>query len=85
MTSQPFSVTDLMDILVGQVGLPASARTDDSDVTLTDLGLDSLAYLQLQVALEARYGLDLPGAGPRPYPVGEIVAMVNAELEGVRA
>jgi acyl carrier protein len=76
-----FTLDELMDLLVANVGLPASSRTDRAEAHLADLGLDSLAFLQLQATLEDRFGFELPDDGERPYTVGEIVATVN---EGLR-
>ncbi|SDQ09875.1 acyl carrier protein [Quadrisphaera sp. DSM 44207] len=78
MATAPFTASDLMDLLVRSVGLPSSARTDDTSATLSDLGLDSLAVLQLQTELQQRYGVE-PGESTRAEDavVGELVASVN--------
>lgn len=78
-----FTIDDLMQLLVTKAGLPAQARTDNPLRTFGDLGLDSLAFLQLQSELQALYGLELPDGSPLSYTVGEIVAGVNERLAGV--
>jgi minimal PKS acyl carrier protein len=80
MNSHPFTQADLMDILVSAVGLPQSERTDDATKTLTDVGLDSLALLQLQAELLARYGVEVTVDHPQTYTFGEIVACVRSRL-----
>jgi acyl carrier protein len=80
MSTQRFSITDLMDILVRRAGLPEDARSGDANQTFTDVGLDSLAFLQLQVELQERYGFELPDDRPQAYTFGDIVASVNERL-----
>jgi acyl carrier protein len=66
-----------MDLLVRRVGLPADRRTDRADVLFTDLGLDSLAFLELQCQLSRTYGVELPDDGAHRYTTGDIVAEVR--------
>jgi minimal PKS acyl carrier protein len=75
-----FTIDDLMQLLVTKVGLPAQSRTDDPGQTFGDLGLDSLAFLQLQSELQALYGFELPDDRPLAYTIGEIVAAVDERL-----
>jgi minimal PKS acyl carrier protein len=75
-----FTIDDLMQLLVTKAGLPATARTDDPLRTFGDLGLDSLAFLQLQSELQTLYGVELPDDNPLSYTIGEIVAGVNERL-----
>jgi acyl carrier protein len=84
VTTTEFSIPALMDVLVKQAGLPATARTDDAALTFTDVGLDSLAFLQLQTELMTRFGFELPDLASGAYTFGEIVTLVNSRLaEGV--
>jgi acyl carrier protein len=80
MPTQTFSIDDLMTLLVTKAGLPAQARTDDPGATFDDLGLDSLAFLQLQGELQDRYGFELPDDRPGSYTLGEIAAYVSDRL-----
>jgi acyl carrier protein len=77
MSEPTFTIDDLMALLVAKVGLPRQDRSDDPQGTFVDLGLDSLAFLQLQAEIKARYGVELPGDRPLAYTFGEIVASVN--------
>ncbi|WP_432564341.1 acyl carrier protein [Kineococcus sp. SYSU DK003] len=73
-----FTLEDLMDLLVAKVGLPASARTDDPDAMFTDLGLDSLAFLQLQTELQQTYGVPVDeNAHAEDHSLGAIVHSVR--------
>jgi minimal PKS acyl carrier protein len=71
---------DLLDLLVEQVGLPASARPPALEVTFADIGLDSLAFLQMQGVIDERYGVELPRDDPQAYPLASILDDLNARL-----
>jgi acyl carrier protein len=77
MPQSTFSIDDLMDLLVRRVGLPVEQRTDRADVLFTDLGLDSLAFLELQSQLSRTYGVELPDDRAHVYTTGDIVAEVR--------
>ncbi|GAA3629573.1 hypothetical protein GCM10022223_54010 [Kineosporia mesophila] len=84
MTDQAFTMADLMNLLVTAVGLPASERTEDTSLTLTDIGLDSLAFLQLQTVLQERYGVAIDEMDEaEDYPLGRLVDLVNGARAGV--
>jgi acyl carrier protein len=84
MREQRFDLSTLMDILVSKAGLPPADRTDNPAATLEDIGLDSLAFLQLQAELQDRYGFELPDDSPQ-QAFGEIVEQVAARLAGAAA
>ena len=48
---------DLKRILVDRVGLPAEDIPDDLTTTFDELGLDSLAFMEIALAVEQEYGL----------------------------
>ena len=76
-----FTIDDLMALLVAKAGLPApDAHRRSTQRRFADVGLDSLAFLQLQAELQARYGFELPDDRPQTYTFGEIVADVNDRL-----
>jgi len=50
-TQQQFSMEDMKDILVNRVGLPADTVGDDPSKSFDDLGLDSLAFVEIQLAV----------------------------------
>ena len=76
MPDQTFTLDDLMDLLTEKAGLPASSHTTDPDARFADIGLDSLAFLSMQTALQDRYGTEMPDDSPGRYTFGEIVATV---------
>jgi minimal PKS acyl carrier protein len=85
MSTQPFSLEDLMDILEDKAGLPEVNRTADASLKFTDIGLDSLAFLAVQATLETRYGFELPDEGLQHRPFSDIIAAVNRRLGEVDA
>ena len=58
-TQQQFSMDDMKDILVNRVGLPADAVGDDPSKSFDDLGLDSLAFVEIQLAVQQGYGFTI--------------------------
>jgi acyl carrier protein len=80
MPTENFSIDDLMTLLVSKAGLPAQARTENPQWTFADIGLDSLAFLQLQAELQTKYGVELPSEKPLAYTFGQIVSHVNESI-----
>jgi acyl carrier protein len=58
-TQQTFSMQDMKDILVGRVGLPEETVGDDPSKSFEDLGLDSLAFVEIQLAVQQQYGFTI--------------------------
>lgn len=81
-TAQTFTLENLMDLLVDKVGLPVASRTQDPAKTFTDVGLDSLAYLQLQTELE-EFGVSPDDSAPEhDHTLGDLVSLVNDAQHG---
>jgi acyl carrier protein len=59
-TQEQFSMTEMKDILVNRVGLPEDAVGDDPSRSFDDLGLDSLAFVEIQLAVQQQYGFAIP-------------------------
>jgi acetyl-CoA carboxylase biotin carboxylase subunit len=72
-----FTQTDLMQLLSEKAGLPQEDHTADPDARFADVGLDSLAFLSLQTALQDRFGTELPDDSADRYTFGEIVEAVR--------
>ncbi len=81
MAATTFTIDDLMDLLTAKAGLPQAAHTSDPNAKFEDVGLDSLAFLSMQTELQERYGVEMPDDKPDHYTFGEIVDVVNAQLE----
>jgi acyl carrier protein len=52
MSAMTFGLDELKEILVERVGLPEGAVPDDTATSFTDLGLDSLARVELVLAIQ---------------------------------
>jgi acyl carrier protein len=79
MAHQRFTQSDLMDLLEETAGLPAADRSTDPTATLGDVGLDSLAFLQLQAEMAQRHGVELPDDHAQAT-FGDVVAFVAARI-----
>jgi minimal PKS acyl carrier protein len=77
---QQWTADALLDFLVDQSGLPSEDRPADLAVSFVDIGLDSLAYLQLSAEVAAAFGVDLPAEMPEGYTLVEILDTVNEAL-----
>ena len=60
MSDIPFTHDDLKAILVGRIGLAEADVPGDPDAAFADLGLDSLAVVEIQLALQQRFSFDIP-------------------------
>jgi acyl carrier protein len=59
----------------------AGAVPDDPNATFADLGLDSLAVVEVQLAVQQRFGFTVPDEDARAIlTLGSAVDYVNARL-----
>jgi acyl carrier protein len=78
---QKFTFEDLKRILVGRVGLSEDAVKDDPNATFEDMGLDSLAFVEIQLAMQQEYGFTIPDEDAQDIQtVGEAIDYVNRRL-----
>jgi acyl carrier protein len=81
LTEQSFSFEDLKRILVDRVGLPEDVVKDDPSTTFEDMGLDSLALVEIQLAMEQEYGFTVADEdAERILNVGDAISYVNERL-----
>ena len=79
--SQEFTFDDLKEILVNRVGLPESAVPNDRSVAFEDLGLDSLAFVEIQLAVQQQYGFTIPDEDAQEITtVGQAIDYTNRRL-----
>jgi acyl carrier protein len=79
--AQTFAFADLKHILVDRVGLPESDVVEDSDASFEDMGLDSLAFVEVQLAMQQEYGFTISDEdASKLHTVGEAIDYVNARL-----
>ncbi len=76
-----FTFDDLKRILVDRVGLPEDDVTDDPEAKFEDMGLDSLAFVEIQLAMQQDYGFEIPDEDAQEIiTVGQSIAYVNRKL-----
>jgi acyl carrier protein len=76
-----FGFEDLKRILVDRVGLPEGDVKDDPETTFDDMGLDSLAFVEVQLAMEQEYGVTVADEDAESiHTVGEAIDYVNKRL-----
>jgi acyl carrier protein len=67
---------DVESILVTKVGLAPQTLAANPEGSLEDLGLDSLAVLELQIVITKQYGVEIPDESGE-LNVGQIVDFIN--------
>jgi acyl carrier protein len=76
-----FRFEDLKRILVDRVGLPEDDIMEDPSTTFEDMGLDSLAFIEIQLAVQEEYGFEVSEEdAERIHTVGDAIAFVNERL-----
>ena len=78
---QRFTFEDLRRILVDRVGLAEENITDDPEARFEDMGLDSLAFVEIQLAIQQEYGFTIPDEDAEKLTtVGQGIEYVNQRL-----
>ena len=76
-----FTFEDVKRILVDRVGLPEDKVVDDPGATFESMGLDSLAFVEIQLAIQQEYGFTIPDEdADKLETVGEGIDYVNKRL-----
>jgi acyl carrier protein len=76
-----FAFEDLKRILVDRVGLPEEDVVEDPEATFEDMGLDSLAFMEIQLAMQQDYGFKIPDEDAEEiHSVGQAIEYVNRRL-----
>jgi acyl carrier protein len=79
--TQTFTFADLKEILVTRVGLPADQIVEDSSASFEDMGLDSLAIVEMQLTIQQQYGFVIPDEDALTITTqGQAVEYVNRRL-----
>jgi acyl carrier protein len=81
MTTQTFTFEDVKRILVDRVGMDEADISDDPNATFDSMGLDSLAFVEIQLAMQQEYGFTIADEdAERIQTVGEAIDYVNERL-----
>ncbi len=76
-----FGFEDLKRILVDRVGLAEEDVKDDPDATFDEMGIDSLALVEIQLAMEQEYGFTIDDEDAEQiHTVGEAIDYINRRL-----
>jgi acyl carrier protein len=76
-----FTFEDLKRILVDRVGLPEDDVKNDPEAKFEDMGLDSLAFVEIQLAMQQEWGFEIPDEDAQEITtVGESIDYVNRKL-----
>ena len=79
--AQTFTFDDVKRILVERVGVAEENVSDDPDATFEDMGLDSLAFVEIQLAIQQEYGFTIPDEdADKLQTVGQGIDYVNERL-----
>ena len=82
MATKQFTFSDLKDILVNRIGIPEDQVVDDPNLTFEDIGLDSLALVELVLAVQQTYGFEIPDKDTQYITtVGQAMDYTNRRLQ----
>ena len=82
MAAQTFTFEDVKRILVERVGMNEDDVVDDPAATFESMGLDSLAFVEIQLAMQQEYGFTIPDEDAESITtLGEAIDYVNRRLE----
>jgi acyl carrier protein len=81
MSVREFTFEDVKNILVNRIGVPEDAVVNDPNLTFEQLGLDSLAFVEIQLAMQQEYGFTIPDEDAEQITtVGEAIEYTNRRL-----
>jgi acyl carrier protein len=79
--AEQFTFDDLKRILVDRVGLAEENVVDDPNATFDEMGLDSLAFVEVQLAMQQEYGFTIPDEDAADITtVGQAIEYVNRKI-----
>jgi acyl carrier protein len=82
MSTQTFGFEDLKRILTERIGLAEEDVKEDPSTTFEDMGLDSLAFVDIQLAMQQEYGFTIPEEDAEGIQtVGEAIEYVNRRIQ----
>lgn len=82
MATQTFGFEDLKRILVDRIGVPEDDVKEDPELTFEDMGLDSLAFVDIQLAMQQEYGFTIPEEDAEGIQtVGQAIEYVNRRIQ----
>ena len=84
--AREFTFEDQKNILVNRIGVPEESVVNDPSLTFEDLGLDSLAFVEIQLAIQQDYGFTIPDEDASQITtIGDGIEYVNRRLQEMEA
>jgi acyl carrier protein len=81
MAAREFTFEDAKNILVNRIGVPEDSISGDTSQSFEDLGLDSLAFVEIQLAMQQEYGFQIPDEDAEQITtIGEAIDYTNRRL-----
>jgi acyl carrier protein len=81
MATREFTLDDAKNILVNRIGVPEDSISGDPSQSFEDLGLDSLAFVEIQLAMQQEYGFTIPDEDAEHITtIGEAIEYTNRRL-----
>jgi acyl carrier protein len=81
MEAKTFTIDDARRILVERVGMNENDVPNDPDATFESMDLDSLAFVEIQLAMQQEYGITIADEdADRITTMGQAVDYVNSRL-----
>jgi acyl carrier protein len=81
MAAREFTFDDAKNILVNRIGVEEDQISGDPNQSFEDLGLDSLAFVEIQLAMQQEYGFQIPDEDAEQITtIGEAVDYTNKRL-----
>ena len=81
MAAREFTFEDAKNILVNRIGVPEDSISGDPSQSFEDLGLDSLAFVEIQLAMQQEFGFQIPDEDAEQITtIGEAVDYTNRRL-----
>jgi acyl carrier protein len=82
MAAREFTYEDAKNILVNRIGVPEDSVRDDPSLSFEELGLDSLAFVEIQLAMQQEYGFTIPDEdADQITTMGEAIEYTNRRLQ----
>jgi acyl carrier protein len=80
--AETFTFEDAKRILVERVGMNEDDVPNDPNATFESMGLDSLAFVEIQLAMQQEYGFTIPDEDAEQITtLGAAIDYVNQRLE----
>jgi acyl carrier protein len=81
MEAKTFTIDDARRTLVERVGMNESDVPDDPDATFESMDLDSLAFVEIQLAMQQEYGFTIPDEDAEQITsIGQAIEYTNRRL-----